>query len=64
MMFTESPQRRGVVQRVVADGVVFYADDDSVALFVPFDQVDVAKSVADAERKAQVLEGRRQAVSS
>jgi hypothetical protein len=54
-----TPIRRGVVQRVVADGVILYAEDDSCALFVPFDQVDAAKAVADGERKAQVREGRR-----
>lgn len=62
MMFTHTQIRRGVVQRVVADGVVLYAEDDSFALFVPFDQVDAAKAVADGERQAQVREGRRRAV--
>lgn len=61
-MFTDTPIRKGVVQRVTSDGVVIYAEDDSFALFVPFDQVDAAKAVADGERKAQVAEGRRTVV--
>jgi hypothetical protein len=52
-MGTSIPVKKGTTHRLLADGVIFYADDKSVALYVTFTEVDLAKIAADAERQEQ-----------